>query len=525
MAGRKKRGQPWEDEFEDISSDSHRQQTQGRRASQRRPEEWTIPEWDSRGWNSQDWSSQDWNSQGRNSRSREDRSGYDRDRRERERRERPRDARDRSRRTGPERRPPVRSPQPRKRTDKPVNKGVRRLMIGVTVLVMAASTALLAIFLLFKVSEIRVIGDEIPGCTEEDVLSICGCKVGDNLFFFPAGSKEKELKERLPYIEEAKISRQFPGTLEIELTKAQVASCVSAEGSWLCLSGGGKALEAREQPAEGVMQVTGLPVGGLQVGQGIGTVEEQLQARADELERALTQLQNEASSESEETDKAALEKAEADLQAAKDDCGAFRAYRAVVSKLEELGTAGNFTKLDLTDMSGIRLVYLDRVEFRLGAAVELEYKVGLGISSLEKWASQHPGTEARGVMDLTTADETKTAYFTEGDIGETVPAQPSAQPSGDPAAQPTPTPEPTATPGPRDEGIPDSPFTGDDTGGDDTGGGDTGGGDTDGGDTDGGDTDGDGTWGDDTWGDGTGEDGTGDGGEGDWTDDGWTGGE
>jgi len=279
-----------------------------------------------------------------------------------------------------------------------------------TVLVMAAATALLAIFLLFKVSDIQITGDVIEGYQNADILEICGYEIGDNLFFLSTGDKEEKLMKQLPYIGEAEISRHLPGTLEIHLTAAEVTACVSDGSSWLYVSVEGKILEKQENPKSGTLQIMGLAPIDAEPGQMVQVEDENAQT----------------------------------------------AYRTILAVLAELGTAADFTRLDLSNLSDIRLVYQDRIEFQLGNVLELKYKIELGCRSLAEL-----GAEAKGVMDLAYADETKRAVFTAGAVVSAVSQAPAGSQGGQ-AVSPSPSP----SPGPRTDGIPDDAYTGDDTGGD-----------------------------------------------------------
>ncbi len=426
MARDDRRNGMWENGFEDISSDSRRSSRSGGRGAGRssstgarrvpsRPPDYQIPRWDAT----------------------PHRESVPDERRARSRQPRPEEP-------------------PRKRGRRHMNAGARRLIVAVTVLMMAAVTALLAIFLLFKVTEIQITGDVIANCTNEDVLAICGYKTGDNLFFIPIASKEKELMESFPYVEEAKISRHLPGTVEIHLTGAEVVSCVSQDSVWLYLSSGGKILEQQTQPKEGVMQVTGLSLSETAAGQP-AVIEEP--ETPEEKESASSGTL----SENTEEDQA--------YQTALHNYNALAAYRTVADKLTDIGAAGAFTWLDLSDLSDICLIYRGHIEFKLGSAVEAGYKIDLGLtsvaelagySSYQEMASAGADAEETGVMDLSSADENKRAYFTEGDI-PTGPATQSSGQNGDtysesPSSAVSPTPSPT--PNPRQEGIPNSAYTG-----------------------------------------------------------------
>ena len=181
VAKRDRTGGIWEMDFEDISSNSHsapiapreprpvredrsfrpREERRPARPVRRPPPDWEIPEWDMQ-------NRRRFPEPGRTSSSR------------------PR------RQPQPERRP---SPSSKKRGKKPpVRPGVRRAMLFFTVLFMTTVTVLLAIFLLFKISTIQITGDVTEKYGTDEILRVSGCKTGENLVFFPAGSRENTLK-------------------------------------------------------------------------------------------------------------------------------------------------------------------------------------------------------------------------------------------------------------------------------------------------------------------------------------------
>ena len=260
-----------------------------------------------------------------------------------------------------------REPEPRKRPRKPLGKGARRLLLGITLLVMAAVTAALCVFLLFKIRLIQVTGDPVYAASE--ILDLCGFKEGENLVFLVTEGKEELLEEKLPYIEEAQIRRNFPSTLEIHIIAAQQAACVAGGGQWYLVSGSGKLLEEAAQPPEGVMEVTGVTLKDPVLGQPVQAEDE----------------------------------------------NALGALREILGSLKELGCAGDFTSLDLTDLYNITMLYQDRILFQLGSTVELAYKMDLAMS---KVLPQMDGDET-GVLDLSLAADVKRAYFTEGPIEAT----------------------------------------------------------------------------------------------------------
>ena len=408
MAKKERKSGMWERDFEDISSHSRnapppkrphpvqenrsfrsgeeRRPARPTRPVRRPPPDWELPEWDLQN--------------------------------RRRSPERGRTSSERPRRPEPSGHRP---PPAKRRGKKPVRPGVRKAMLTFTVLFMTVVTVLLAIFLLFKVSTIKITGDVIEKYGTDEILRVSGCKTGENLVFLPTGSREEALKEQLPYIGEVEFIRHFPGTLEIRVTAVKVAACVSSGGGWLYVNDSGKILENQKEPQNGILQILGL-----------------------------------SPLDTEPGDHLRLE-----------DSSAQDACDAILKTVAELEMTQEFTRVDISNLSDIRLLYQDRIELQLGNVLDLDYKIDLGCRSLEKLEKLEAGQ--KGVMDLSHAGETKNAVFTSGEIGAAsaqTPAPPaqsgtqepvSSSPEGttdDPASQP----EPSGNP--RTEGIPDDVFTG-----------------------------------------------------------------
>lgn len=302
----------------------------------------------------------------------------------------------------------ARDAPPRKRK-KRMSLFKRRLLIVLAVLAMLLGTAFLAESLLFRVTEVRVTGDQVYA--EEDILSLCGFKTGDNLLLIPAADRERKLESQLPYIAKAKITRRIPGTVQIEITAARGLCSIEAQGQWHTIATGGKVLESGPQPREGLMQVLGVTPRSAKVGETIELDEAEVSTVFMELLDIIGELGDEGQNPAEE-----------------------------------------FTKMDLTDLSDIRLWYQDRVECVLGSTSQLEYKLRWGYGNLTN-SEDGIGPEERGVLDLSYLPTKKRSYFTPSEGSAT--AVPTPAPDGTVPEAPTPTPEPG-----RGGDIPDTPFTG-----------------------------------------------------------------
>lgn len=324
---------------------------------------------------------------------------------------------------GSGRRPPRREP-PRKGR-KPLGKTARRVTLLLAVLAMAAVTALLCVFLLFKVADIQVTGD--PVYSQEEVLALCDYAIGDNLLFAPTQSQEERLESQLPYVEDAEVIKHFPNTLEIRITAAQTAASVSSGGGWLYVSSQGKILEQAAEPAAATMQVTGFVSTATQPGQ-------YLQA---------------------------------------EDATALSALQEILTALTDREMITQCTRLDLTDLYDIRLWYQDRVECKLGSTAGLTYKLDFAYDALINPTTENRvGDKETGVLDLSYAADAHKAGFEAGPVDPAGSAS-SAAASSTPEGEGTDTTDGTTgdttgetsgdttgeTSGGRGDDIPDSPFT------------------------------------------------------------------
>ena len=206
-----------------------------------------------------------------------------------------------------------RRPASQRKREKGRLTGVRRFLAITVVLAMTVGTLLLAAFLLFKLSEITLTGESVPGATPEKVVEVCGYEAGDNLLFLPTKAQEEAIEQAFPYVAQSEIIKHFPSTLEICLTLAPRAAVVEEAGGWVVLSPAGKVVEIGTEPPLGLLQITGVNA---------SAEPGQLYVPEDE----------------------AVAAAFSELMAALSDRDAFT----------------HFTRMDLSDLSDIRLVYENR---------------------------------------------------------------------------------------------------------------------------------------------------------------------
>ncbi len=94
-----------------------------------------------------------------------------------------------------------------------------RRVVFYVLLLFGATAVFLSVcfFLFFRVSEVRLVGNEIY--SEEQILAELPFSVGENLFSFRVGEVESGLRRALPYIGEVTVKRSLPSTVVVEVSE------------------------------------------------------------------------------------------------------------------------------------------------------------------------------------------------------------------------------------------------------------------------------------------------------------------
>lgn len=240
----------------------------------------------------------------------------------------------------------------------------KKMRVGVTVFGFFCAlliTAMIGIFLVFKVDKIEITGDQLY--SKEDVMKACGYEYGDNLFFLSTTDKEQQLPVKLPYIRAAKIRRTIPGTIVIALTAAVPASQFQSGEQFVLLDDTGKVMDKITEIKEGVMQVTGAELGEQSYGRPVVMTE-------------------------------------ADKRSA---------YQSILSAIEAESALGEITQLDLTDVHNLSMVYQNRITMKLGGVADLDYKIQFGLNVIR----ERMAATARGTLGLALSPETGKTSFAE----------------------------------------------------------------------------------------------------------------
>ena len=108
-------------------------------------------------------------------------------------------------------------------------------------LVVVCAAAVLALTLFFKVESVEVTGNS--RYSAQEIQDACGVQLGDNLYLLSKPDMVQRLHQRLPYIDEVRITRSLPNTLCVQVTEFTTVYAVEQGGTVWLLTSGGKIVE------------------------------------------------------------------------------------------------------------------------------------------------------------------------------------------------------------------------------------------------------------------------------------------
>jgi cell division protein FtsQ len=237
----------------------------------------------------------------------------------------------------------------------------------------------LGLSVFFRVDTITVAGAD--KYTPWMIRQASGVETGDALLSISEARVASRIISDLPYIDEVKVSRKLPGTVEIQVTELQVTYSIEDEnGGWWLISSSGRAIEAVSlEKALGYTRVEGLAIR-------TPTAGEQVQA----LPGKIIDPGEGTAVEMDQTD--------ADQQLA--------ALIAIMTGLERSPIIGEITVIDVTTITDLRLEYPQLLTVLLGDDEQLEYKISYLAAAVEKLEANQSGE-----LDLS-LEYTEKAVFT-----------------------------------------------------------------------------------------------------------------
>ncbi len=133
---------------------------------------------------------------------------------------------------------------------------VARMALVVTVLLVVAVGVVLSLTVFFKIKSIDVYGESIY--SSKDIIKVANVKLESNLVRLDSENIADRIEKELPYIEDVKIKKKLPTTLEFNVTAAKVAGYIELDKSYYIVSREGKILEKCEDKPEKMAEIGGI---------------------------------------------------------------------------------------------------------------------------------------------------------------------------------------------------------------------------------------------------------------------------
>ncbi|MBP3655053.1 MAG: FtsQ-type POTRA domain-containing protein [Oscillospiraceae bacterium] len=213
--------------------------------------------------------------------------------------------------------------------------------------VLICISVVVAMSIFFRVSRIEVEGNE--DYTDEQIIEATGIDTGDNLFFLNRIGAVSSMLARLPYIQEASISRVLPDRVIITVKESSAVATVSSETSAWMIDHNCKLMTAvTESEALGLIHVTGITAILPSVGDVIAVEE----GEEDKIEY----------------------------------------LSEILYEIEVRGLQSRITDLDISDVANPTFVFDERYDVKLGEKTDTIHKFGLLLSAVEQLQSGDTGT-------------------------------------------------------------------------------------------------------------------------------------
>ena len=224
-------------------------------------------------------------------------------------------------------------PDKRARVRRKKRKRIRLELPPKMVYAFGITAALVVVVIMSFTLYFNVSQADIQGCelyTYDQVLAMSGVSGGTNLLRMNADVVEKRLVEGLPYVEEAKVTKKFPDSINIELKEATKGASLEDDGRYVIISKKAVALETNVKTA-----AAGCPV-----------------IKGFEMKADITPGK---SIESKDNLKAKI-------------------VSSLMSLLDKYELE-KVSEIDITDRTNIVLRYDDRLDIYIGSSYDMDYKL------------------------------------------------------------------------------------------------------------------------------------------------------
>ena len=266
-------------------------------------------------------------------------------------------------RRAPARKPAAPAPEVVYTQPGPFNRNRFLLQLITVIAVVLALVFGMSIF--FKVKTVVVSGAE--KYTAWQVREASGVIEGENLLTLSRAQLASRIRDRLPYVAEARVGIKLPDTVNIEIVELDVAYALETDGGewWLMRSDGVILEKINAADAAKYTKILGV----------------WLQAPQEGMDAVAAEPVPEGTAPTGETLPPVTVKASEQLSAA----------ISIVQYLEENGIIGDAASVDVTNLGAMELWYGERYQVVLGDTTQLSYKIKCMKAAIDKQSDYQTG--------------------------------------------------------------------------------------------------------------------------------------
>ena len=246
----------------------------------------------------------------------------------------------------------------------------RRILAGLLIAALIVTGVVLSFTVLFKVETITVqnLDRSTPADTgpyaEEAIIAALGVNPGEQLYSFSAQEKASRLALEFPLLETVGVYQHIPSTVIVRVQPAVATYCIETAAGWATLSEKFKVMELSPNQPAGLLSLVGVQVKTPVPGTFLQLDEEDAASGASsDTQAGDTSASDSGSATPEPT--AAPEDRSKDLTL----------LRQILNALQQEGLLEKTTRVDMTSLTELKVIYDGRVTVLLGTANNLEYKM------------------------------------------------------------------------------------------------------------------------------------------------------
>ncbi|MCH5324525.1 MAG: FtsQ-type POTRA domain-containing protein [Eubacterium sp.] len=247
---------------------------------------------------------------------------------------------------------------------------------------------------LFNIGEITVSGE--TQYDEKDVIRLSGVEEGQNLITLDTAEIERKLIKQLPYVDEVKVNKRLPATLEISLTPAEAVANVSKGSAYYLVSRNGRIMDTSlKKPNSKYVTVVGFDPEYASDGDFLTVTDEGNRNLLAKLLKCAKQY----SGADDNTDSSAARK--------------YDIMFSLIEDCEAVGIADKIKQIDISNIYNIKLNYDNRLTLELGEYTEVQFKLTIAKNLIDR--GEFDGEKGVLILSqlISSSDEMKVTFTPE----------------------------------------------------------------------------------------------------------------